>query len=77
MGECRFLKLKEANLTRVTDWYRALSPAQQKVLLFLLLLVAIRGPFYLAFIDNDWKDGRKVPYWVVVPVVLGRPSPLR
>jgi len=52
--------------------YRSLSPAQQKVAWFLLLLVVIRGPFYAFALSQNWAP-RQEPLWILIPVIIASP----
>ncbi len=52
-------------------------PARRDVLLFLALLVAVRGPFYAAALLGPWdKDSRDLPLWMLALVFLSAPPVL-
>ena len=52
----------------------ASGSARQNVSIFLLLLVIVRGPFYIAALIGPWdKDSRDVPLWMVAFAFLSAP----
>ncbi len=77
MAPIRLARTVDCDESTHSRWEIDALSARRSVVLFVGLLVAVRGPFYAAALIGPWdKDSRDLPLWMLALVFLSAPSVL-